>query len=180
MESATVPLNSDSVRLFLACVAPQTRSILTRYHIPHSDREDLVQEALIATVYRWQEINNKAGWFLVSLRNVCCAHQRRSRCWDRLVNVVDPDVLRELASAQAPPQEQFETICDLRSLLGELEVNDRQVLYLRFVENLGPTEIASRVGCHPANVRKVACRALARLKIVATIPPPLRIKRIKA
>jgi DNA-directed RNA polymerase specialized sigma subunit len=44
---------------------------------------------------------------------------------------------------------------------------------LRFAQDLGRSEVASRIGCHPANVTKVLRRILIRLRAAAAPRSPL-------
>jgi RNA polymerase sigma-B factor len=56
-----------------------------------------------------------------------------------------------------------EQVATLRSLREVLDDRDRQVLYLRFVEDLTQTEIAKRIGVSQMQVSRLIRRALQRL-----------------
>jgi RNA polymerase sigma factor (sigma-70 family) len=169
--------DSNSIQSVLELLTPRLRIMIFSYHISSIDGEDLIQEAILAILPKWGEIQNKEGWLLNTVRNLCSAHQRRQKCWSRLVQSTDAETLQKLARALSPPQIRTEYIEDLKRLLGEVGGRDRYLLYLKFYEELGPTELASRMGCHPANVRKMALRILRRLHVVAKSSSSLRQKR---
>lgn len=60
--------------------------------------------------------------------------------------------------------DRAEQVAALRSLRGVLDDRDRQVLYLRFVEDLTQTEIARRVGVSQMQVSRLIRRSLHRLQ----------------
>jgi RNA polymerase sigma factor (sigma-70 family) len=159
--------DSADIRAVLELMAPRLRMVLARYQIPPADGEDLIQEAVLVTLSRWAEIHNKQGWLLITLRNLCTVYLRRQKCWTRLIESMDPQCLQALAVAMAPSQPACDTSRDLRKLLATLDARERQLLYLRYCENLGPSEVASRLGCHPASVRRMVLRLVARLKAAA-------------
>jgi RNA polymerase sigma-B factor len=64
--------------------------------------------------------------------------------------------------------ELAERIADLRDLRDLLDERDREVLYLRFVEDRTQTEIAHEVGCSQMQVSRILRRVLARLNEHAT------------
>lgn len=170
---------SDSIQGVLEALAPRLRVLITRYRISSVDGEDLIQEALLATLSRWEEIENKEGWLLTTVRNLCSVYQRRQKCWSRLIQSTDTESLQKLAQALSPPQIRVEHTEDLKRLLNDVGGRERYLLYLRFYEDLGPTELASRMGCHPASVRKMALRILGRLQIAAQSPYSIQPKREK-
>ena len=149
---------------------PRMLSILARYKIPAADGDDLLQDALLATLKRWEDIENIEAWLLSVLRHQCCNYQRRRSCWSRIVQPMDPAELQAISFPLEPPQELLEVQCDLQRLRPELCSDERHLLFLWFSEDLGRKEIASRIGCHPANVPKVIRRVLARLKAAAQRP----------
>jgi RNA polymerase sigma-B factor len=65
--------------------------------------------------------------------------------------------------------ERAEEVAALRSLRGVLDDRDRNVLYLRFVEDLTQTEIAHRIGVSQMQVSRLLRRSLQRLNAAATV-----------
>jgi RNA polymerase sigma factor (sigma-70 family) len=165
----------ETVKQTIEVAGPRLRALLYRYQISATDGEDLLQEALLASLSHWEEIDNKQGWLLVTVRNLCSAYRRRQKCWARLVQATDDESIQMLARALPPPQSQVEINRDLRRLLAHVGEHERYILYLKYVEQLGPSELASRIDCHPASVRKMVLRAMSRLHSVAvplTPSPP--------
>src|SRR3954464_1547553 len=66
--------------------------------------------------------------------------------------------------------ERAEDVAALRTLRDVLDDRDREVLYLRFVEDLTQTEIAKRIGVSQMQVSRLIRRALARLSERAQAP----------
>ena len=66
--------------------------------------------------------------------------------------------------------ERAEEVAALRGLRDVLDDRDRDVLYLRFVEDLTQTEIAKRIGVSQMQVSRLIRRALARLSERAQAP----------
>jgi RNA polymerase sigma factor (sigma-70 family) len=156
---------SDSIERVLESLAPRLRTLMCRYHISYEDREDLVQEAILVTLPRWEEIENKQGWLLTTIRNLCSVYQRRRKCWSKLVQNTDTSTLQSLAPCIPPPQVQSDYATDLKIILNKTDRKEIFFLYLRYVEELGPTELAAKIGCHPANIRKRAIRTLRHIQI---------------
>src|SRR4051794_3721497 len=77
----------------------------------------------------------------------------------------DPDrTLGDLVGYEDERLGRAEQVAALRSLRGVLDARDRQVLYLRFVEDLTQTEIARRVGVSQMQVSRLIRRSLHRLQ----------------
>lgn len=162
---------SKDMKGVLDALRPRMLAVLASYHIPSADGEDLLQEAILITLERWNQIENVHGWLLAVLRHRCSIYQRRRLCWQRLVEPMDPDELQAIAVPLDPPQELCDIHCDLLKLFRNLDVGERRLLELRFAEELGRNEVASELGCHPANVTKVLRRVLTRLRAaVAPVP----------
>ena len=78
----------------------------------------------------------------------------------------DDDSDRTMADTVGCEDERLaraEEVAALRSLRDVLDDRDRQVLYLRFVEDLTQTEIARRIGVSQMQVSRLIRRALQRL-----------------
>lgn len=150
----------------LAEAIPKVRQILGRYQIPAQDGDDLFQEALIATVQKWDQIKNPEAWFLATLRNRCVVYWRKRR--NHLYTSVDTAILELLAVPVTSPQERSELLRDLNSLLEELPPRCRKLLRLRYGLGHDSPEAAEQMGDQPATLRKVARRCMAALTHVMT------------
>ncbi len=157
----------------LAVLTPRLRTLTGHYRIPLQDGEDLIQDAIIIALTHWPEINQKERWILVTAKNLCIAYHRKQRVWGRLLQSIGDEELQALPNTCSPPQEGCDVILDIRKLAASLGKEHRDIIHLRFFEELGPTELAARIGCHPANIRKILLRILAQLKNAALSPAKL-------
>jgi RNA polymerase sigma factor (sigma-70 family) len=168
---AGAAIDDAEIELFLVRIRPQLGRILQRYRIPYQDAEDLLQEALLAAVGKWDTIRSKDAWLAATLSRKCALYWRtRLR---RRVEEVDAARLEDLAPPQRAGQERIDHLRDLRRLLATLEGRHRALVLLRYGAGLSPLEVAERLGYHEASIRKLACRSMARLqKALATSRSP--------
>lgn len=75
----------------------------------------------------------------------------------------DAGTLSDVIGADDECIERAEEVASLRALRGLLDPRDREVLHLRFVEDLTQTQIAERVGCSQMQVSRILRRSLDRL-----------------
>jgi RNA polymerase sigma-70 factor (ECF subfamily) len=155
------PVGRESIDQLLRRLRPRLKQVLGRYRVPAHDAEDLVQEALVSTIQKWEEIQDPEAWLLVTLRNRCVVYWRKRR--NSLYNSVDTAILELLSSPVQPPQEKAELLWDLNSLLEELPPRCRKLLRLRYGLGFDSAEVAEQMGYHPSSVRKVARRCMAAL-----------------
>jgi len=137
------------------------KQVLGRYRIPAHDAEDLVQEALVSTITKWEVIEDPEAWLLVTLRNRCVVYWRKRRT--SLYNAVDSAILELVSEPVAAPQERAELLWDLNNLLADLPARCRKLLRLRYGLGFDASEVAELMGYHPSSVRKVARRCMAAL-----------------
>jgi len=162
-----------SIDELLEELRPKIRRLFANYRVPHTDAEDLLQEALLVTFLNWSEIRSKQGWLLVTLRHKCSVYWRAKRYGK--VQAVDPPTLETLAPPLRAPQERAEMMWDLDRAIVSLEERHRQLLRLRYVLGFSTLEIAERLGYNITSVRKLSCRSVARLQ--KTIDGKRKIKR---
>ena len=155
------PVGRESLDQLLRRLRPRLKQVLGRYRIPAHDAEDLVQEALISTIQKWDVIQDPEAWLLVTLRNRCVVYWRKRR--NNLYSSVDTAILELLSEPVAAPQERAELLWDLNNLLEELPPRCRKLLRLRYGLGYDSSEVAERMGYHPSSVRKVARRCMAAL-----------------
>src|ERR1044071_3910834 len=154
------PVGRESLDQLLRRLRPRLKQILGRYRVPAHDAEDLVQEALISTIQKWDVIQDPEAWLLVTLRNRCVVYWRKRR--NTLYNSVDTAILELLSEPVAAPQERAELPWDLNNLLEELPPRCRKLLQLRYGLGYDSSEVAEKMGYHPSSVRKVARRPARR------------------
>ena len=155
------PAPQESLDQLLRRLRPRLKQVLGRYRIPAHDAEDLVQEALVSTIQKWDEIQDPEAWLMVTLRNRCVVYWRKRR--NALYNSVDTAILELLSEPVAAPQEKAELLWDLNNLLEELPPRCRKLLRLRYGLGFDSSEVAEQMGYHPSSVRKVARRCMAAL-----------------
>jgi RNA polymerase sigma factor (sigma-70 family) len=157
------PVGRESIDELLRRLRPRLKQVLGRYRVPAADAEDLVQEALISTIQKWDVIQDPEAWLLVTLRNRCVVYWRRKR--NSLYSAVDSAILELISEPVAAPQEKSELLWDLESLLEELPPRCRKLLRLRYGLGYDSSEVAEKMGYHPSSVRKVARRCMAALTV---------------
>jgi RNA polymerase sigma factor (sigma-70 family) len=146
---------------FLERMRPRLRSLVARYRIPLQDAEDLLQQSLLALVYRREEIRNPEAWLLGTLRKTCLLYWRDRR--RQIYEAVDGAILEWLAEPQPPGQEREELWHDLENLMARLPERCRTLLRLRYRVGLDAAEVAARLGYRPSSIGKVTARCLAAM-----------------
>lgn len=154
--------DTQTLEEHLERIRPQLKRILRRYDIPLQDAEDIVQEALLDALRKWDTIRHKEAWMLGAVRFKCSHYWKRLR--SERVLAVDLPVLEELSPPQAPGQEREEIRLDLYNLTRGLDRRHRAILWLRYGLGLSAGEVAERLGYCPSSIRKLAGRCLVRLQ----------------
>jgi RNA polymerase sigma factor (sigma-70 family) len=157
---------------FLKAMGPKMKRLLAANHIPTADAEDVLQQALLALIYRWDTIRDPETWLLGTLRRHCLMYWRDQR--RRLYSAVDTAILEWLSRPVAPDQERSDLLRDLRQMLERLPARCRSVLELRFQLGYEPAEVARRLGYRDSSIGKVTDRCLAALarEMLAAAPAP--------
>lgn len=161
MAAKEQPCQEESFDELLERLRPRLKQILYRYQVPPEDAEDILQEALLATVLKWERIRNPEAWLVVTLKNRCLIYWRRRR--GNPCSAVDSVALELLSEPEDPPQERDHLRWDLDTLIEDLPERHRDLLRLRYLQGHTPSEVAERLGYCQSSVRKLASRALARL-----------------
>ena len=146
-EQLLVPLIPPAHRLAYALLRDQAAA------------EDAVQDACLSAWFRLRQLRapeSTRSWFLAIVANRCRSVMRRR---PTLLFDTHP----ELADVQPGPEARLE-ILSLRAGLGRLPVQDRLILYLRYVEDLSQEEIARVAGVRLGAARSRLHRALQRLR----------------
>ena len=95
----------------------------------------------------WGEVENPRGWLYRSLRNLALNHRRDHRPEAALV---EDNVVQE-ATLPADRLGHEEALGTVRLLLAELPTEDRDLVRLKYVEELKYREISRRTGVHHAD-----------------------------
>ena len=113
--------------------------------------EDLVQEVFLQLHANWETVENPQAWLYRSVRNRAFNHHRDHK---REV-LVEGDKAGETEGGEQTPEavlERMEAAGFLRLLLAELEEADRQLVQLKYFEDLRYREISERTGLSIGNV----------------------------
>ena len=144
---------------------PRVYQYLRGYTRSDEDAADLTQQAFLKALDGLATYDERkapfAGWLFRVARNVATDAHRRRR------DTVSLALLPELPQVRADDPEaaalRREALARLRGLLAELSPELRELIWLRFVADLGVDEVATAVGKSPDAVRKQLSRTLKAL-----------------
>lgn len=119
-----------------------------------AEAEDLVQTALVRCERRWARISAEDPHAYVRRAVINAAHSWRRR--QRPSTVLDDS----LAAPGTDPDARVVLLKALRSI----PTQQREVLVLRYFEQLSESEIADQLGIAPGTVKSRAARGLSALK----------------
>ncbi len=154
---------SADVTAVLERVRPQLVKTLKAYRVPLPDSEDLVQDALLALVTRWEHVREPGLWLIGAVQHLCRRYVRR-QLRNKVVRV-DREHLEWLAGAAPSGEEQHGARRDLERLVRELPPRQRRLLRLSFGLGLDVHELAHLLGgAKPESVRRARWRAITRLR----------------
>ena len=128
-----------------------------------SDRDDAVQDALLTGLATSKPKGNSASWYAGVLRN------KARRIWSRRSSGFNKQLSLEAEPGSSSPEPgenlDREFVRELlHSILDCLPEAQSEVLRLRFFEDLGPEEIAERVGRPSSTVKTQLARGLAGMR----------------
>ncbi len=125
------------------------------------DAEDAVQSSLVKAMAAWPRVADQERWRQQAYVRQIVVNTCRSswRKWGSRVSVGD---LPELAQASATDAVDDREL--VQQALARLPARQRDVLLLRYYEDLSEAEIALRLGCAPGTVKSSAARALRALR----------------
>jgi RNA polymerase sigma factor (sigma-70 family) len=131
--------------------------------------EDVVQDAFMKLHSQFHQVRTPQPWLYRAVHNLAVDHQRRA---NRIVLVDDrkPDdaPATDIADAQPMPDEQiarWEGIGLVRLVLETLDARSRELIRLRFEEDLSYKEIAERTGLTVGNVGYILHHALKAMAL---------------
>jgi RNA polymerase sigma factor (sigma-70 family) len=133
--------------------------LFAHHRIPPEDAEDLVQQCLLAYLYKRGSIESFDRWLLGAVKKRCLMYWRGRR--RRLYTAVDAAILDELAQEGLPEQEREDLRRDLAAVLAQLPPRCRRLLELRFGLGYDPSEAARRLGYRPSGIYKTTRRSSA-------------------
>jgi RNA polymerase sigma factor (sigma-70 family) len=137
------------------------KALFRRYAVDPADAEDILQEAALVVLIRWESIEEPDAFlFGVVKRQISRLARKR-----RVENSVQFDdmVVQELAVDC--PQVAVDAEQDARKLLARLPERCRRIVEMRYCDELSSQEIASMLQCPAGSVRVAASRGLRRLRV---------------
>lgn len=163
----------DSIALggFVALRGPSLLRLAWLLTADADSAQDAVQEALARVLPRWDAICRKGDpepYVRAAVRSVCVdAHRRRAV---RPMEVADDAGQLEHAAASRAGADEADAAADrldLATALARLTARQRQVLVLRFYEDLTESATAAALGCSVNTVKSQTRHALERLRVLA-------------
>lgn len=140
---------ADTVYRFSCCVLPNP-----------TEAEDAVQEIFMRAFRSWDTFQGRSDaktWLLSIARNYLYDRLRKQQR--------EKQLLHEVASeAKVDRQLGFHPDIEMEELLLKLKLSYRQVLILRYVQDMTTEEIAVSLGWSPAKVRTNLHRAVKTLR----------------
>ena len=125
------------------------------------DAEDAVQTSLLKAMNAWPRVAGQENWRQQAYVRQIVVNTCRSgwRKWGSRVAVGELPELVALPATDAVDDRDL-----VRQALMRLPARQREVLLLRYYEDLPEAEIALRLGCAPGTVKSSAARALKALR----------------
>ena len=151
----------DNLNQLLLASRPRLERVLRHFEIPPEDAEDILQDAQLTLLYKWDKIRTPESWLIGTLKKKCIMYWRKRR--SSLCDAVDTAILDLVSTPVAPNQERTELAFDLNRVLIKLSIRCRSLLKLRYGLGYGPTEVAEQMGYRLSSIRKVTNRCLAAL-----------------
>ena len=131
--------------------------------------EDVVQDAFMKLHSQFHQVRMPQPWLYRAVHNLAVDHQRRA---SRIVLVGDraddETPANDAADSQPLPDEQiarWEGIGLVRLVLETLDARSRELIRLRFEEDLSYKEIAERTGLTVGNVGYILHHALKAMAV---------------
>ncbi len=112
--------------------------------------EELVQEAFLRLHPLWGEVDNPRAWLYRSLRNLALNHRRDHRRETGLEDVAEEPM--QEAETAGEGLAKWEAVGAVRMLLAELPAEDRDLIRLKYHEDLKYQEIGRRTGISTGTV----------------------------
>ena len=131
--------------------------------------EDIVQEAFMKLHTQFQKVLTPQPWLYRTVHNLAVDHQRRANKIVLVGDSKDDDLpTNDAADSQPLPDEQiarWEGIGLVRLVLETLDARSRELIRLRFNEDLSYKEIAERTGLTVGHVGYLLHHALKAMAV---------------
>ncbi len=131
--------------------------------------EDIVQEAFMKLHTQFQKVLTPQPWLYRTVHNLAVDHQRRAKKIVLVGDSKDDEMpANDTADSQPLPDEQiarWEGIGLVRLVLETLDARSRELIRLRFNEDLSYKEIAARTGLTVGHVGYLLHHALKAMAV---------------
>jgi RNA polymerase sigma factor (sigma-70 family) len=160
VEAGATP-GCETMELLFAALESPLLSYALRLTQASSVAEDLVQEAFMKLQAQFKEVREPRRWLYRTVHNLALNHQRQAR----KIIPLEPTTPSsgETADPQPLPDEQIvrsEGIGLVRLTLETLDERSRELIRLKFTENLSYKEIGERTGLKTGHVGYLLHHAL--------------------
>lgn len=116
---------------------------------------------------------NAKFYLLISLRNRLFSIKRNEMLVQNIGNVENYDfslIVNRIGDIVEDDEDKDELISYIQSILYKLTSRQREVIYLRYMQNLSYEDIAELLHITPKAARKLNYRAIARIKEIYGVP----------
>jgi RNA polymerase sigma factor (sigma-70 family) len=161
METKALDQRGQQIAECMRQARPRLQALFRSHRCSHEDAEDILQEALLVLVRRWDEIEEPQYFVVGVVRRQILSLLRRRRS-HREVSV-DEASLEQIDGGE-DPQALADSRHDLCALLSVLPARGGQIVEMRYGEGLSSREIAAELSYAVSSVRKIAARHLHRLR----------------
>ena len=161
METKALDHRGQQIAECMRQARPRLQALFRSHRCSHEDAEDILQEALLVLVRRWDEIEEPQYFVVGVVRRQILSLLRRRRS-HREVSV-DEASLEQIDGGE-DPQALADSRHDVRALLSVLPARGGQIVEMRYGEGLSSREIAAELSYAVSSVRKIAARHLHRLR----------------
>ena len=152
------------IEALLDVLLPRLVRIVASHRIPEADREDLIQEALLGLVRRWDTVRAPRYWLLGSIYQRCRDYWRnRRRPSAKLFVPADDASLERTAATGQPSQHVAGDLLDLAPQIAALPSRHRTVVIGRAL-GYSDDELAQATGYAPVTIHDVRATAQKRLR----------------
>lgn len=134
--------------------------------LDHALAEDIVSDVMVRVAKAYATFDPKRGslddWVFRIARNTLYSHFRRRR------EIVSIDAVSEAASAVTIEEDVSDPLNErgalVRKALGMLTDEEREIVYLRFWEELSSKQVGERMGMNPSTVSTKLSRAIGKIR----------------
>jgi RNA polymerase sigma factor (sigma-70 family) len=162
-EASAPPARAETIEELFAALESPLLNYALRLAGELSVAEDIVQEAFMKLHAQFEQVREPRHWLYRSVHNLALNHRRAAGKIISLDSKVEESEHNDAADPQPLPDEQIarlEGIGLVRLGLKALDERSREVVRLKFTENLSYKEISARMGLKMGHVGYLLHHAL--------------------